>query len=106
MKRRREEHQTLDVVQMQMGQEDVDRPFRAAQRQAEVADPRSRIEDQLAAPRERLDCRRALEDEGYETLEEGFDTWCLVTSPEDRLTRSWKGLRPGAPALSVHEETA
>jgi FkbM family methyltransferase len=58
------------------------------------------------APSERRTCRTALEEAGYETMEEGFDTWCLITSPEDRLTRVWRGLRPGAPALSVHEETA
>jgi FkbM family methyltransferase len=54
------------------------------------------------APPERLACRTALEERGYETLEEGFDTWCLVTSPEDCLTRAWRGLCAGAPALWVH----
>jgi FkbM family methyltransferase len=55
-------------------------------------------------PHERVACRTALEVTGYETIEEGFDTWCLIASPEDRLTRAWRGLRPGVRALSVHEE--
>lgn len=55
-------------------------------------------------PDERVACRTALQGWGYETMEEGFDTWCLVTSFDDRLTRTWRGLHPGVPAASVHEE--
>lgn len=55
-------------------------------------------------PDERRGCRTALQARGYETMEEGFDTWCLVTSSDDRVTRAWRGLRPAVPALSVHEE--
>ena len=55
-------------------------------------------------PDDRSACRSALEYHGYETMEEGFDTWCLIASPDDDLTRLWRRLRPGVRGLSVHEE--
>ena len=55
-------------------------------------------------PDERVRCRTALEHRGYETMEEGFDTWCLDTSADDRVTQAWRDLRPGVPAVSVHVE--
>jgi len=54
----------------------------------------------------RRTCRAALEDAGYETMEEGFDTWCLITAPEDSVTLAWRRLRPGVRGLSVLEEKA
>ena len=53
---------------------------------------------------ERVACRRALEEAGYETMEEGFDTWCLVAAPHDGLSRAWRALSPGVPGVSIHEE--
>jgi len=37
-------------------------------------------------------------------MEEGFDTWCLDAEPDDRLTAFWRGLEPGVPGTSVHDE--
>ena len=48
--------------------------------------------------------RDYLERHGYETMEEGFDTWCLRADADQRLTRAWRRLRPRIPALSVHDE--
>lgn len=53
---------------------------------------------------DRAQVRELLEDHGYASLEEGFDTWCLHTGPRDRLTRRFMSLRPGIPAASVHED--
>ncbi len=39
---------------------------------------------------------------GYETLEEGFDTFCLDPIDDD-LTRLWRGLRPAVGGVSVHD---
>jgi hypothetical protein len=41
---------------------------------------------------------------GYETFEEGFDTFCLVAGEGDRLDRRWKNLKPGIPGLYVEDE--
>lgn len=50
----------------------------------------------LTAPlRER--CRAIMRDLGYELMEESFDTWCFDATIDDRLTRTWRGLRPAAP---------
>lgn len=38
---------------------------------------------------------------GYETLSERRDTWCLDVSVDDRLTRTWRGLRPAVPADTI-----
>ncbi len=51
--RGREEHQTLDVVEMQMGEQDVDRLLDTGQREPEVADARAGVKDQRAAVRQR-----------------------------------------------------
>ena len=45
-----------------------------------------------------------LRDEGYETLEEGFDTFCLDARIDDGLTRRWRRLRPAVPGISVHDQ--
>jgi FkbM family methyltransferase len=55
------------------------------------------------SPRDREACRAHVERQGYETMEEGFDTWCLDTRVDDRLTRAWRRIRPAIPALSVHD---
>jgi FkbM family methyltransferase len=49
-------------------------------------------------------CARHVRDQGYETMEEGFDTWCLDTGPDDRLTAEWRGLRPAVPGVSALDE--
>jgi FkbM family methyltransferase len=56
------------------------------------------------APEDRRSCRALLEDAGYETLEEGFDTFCLLPRDGDRLDRRWRGLEPGVAGVSVHDE--
>ena len=48
--------------------------------------------------------REHLRQVGYETMEEGFDTFCLDTRPEDQLTGAWRQLRPGVRAVFAHEE--
>lgn len=55
-------------------------------------------------PIQRRDSRRRLEDAGWQTMEEGFDTWCLLTEPDDRMTRMWRGLRPGVPGAYAEDE--
>jgi FkbM family methyltransferase len=49
---------------------------------------------------EREACLGLVRDHGYETLEEGLDTWCLLTDVDDSVTARWRRLRPGLPALS------
>lgn len=53
-------------------------------------------------PQEREQCRSGLEWAGYETLEEGFDTWC-VDPARDRLTRLIRRASPPVDGLSVHD---
>src|SRR5947209_13146107 len=48
-KRRGEEHQALDVVEMAVGEEDVQRVTDVADREPEVADARAGVEDEHAA---------------------------------------------------------
>ncbi len=55
---------------------------------------------------ERMACRAAMERRGYATMEEGFDTWCLERTVEDRLARAWRRARPAVPGVSVHDELA
>lgn len=56
------------------------------------------------APRERAECRAYLESSGFETKEEGFDTFALRTDPDDGLTQRWRGLRPAVAGVSAHEK--
>jgi len=61
------------------------------------------------APQDRAACREHLHGVGYETMEEGFDTFCLATgAPElsDRVLRLWRRLRPAVAGVSVHDEAA
>lgn len=53
---------------------------------------------------DRSDCRAHLEQNGYETMEEGFDTFCLDTRDDDRLTRAWRRLRPAVAGVSAEDE--
>jgi FkbM family methyltransferase len=55
-------------------------------------------------PADRARTQSRLEQLGYEIKEEGFDTWCLVPVPEDRLTALFRALRPGLAPASVHED--
>ena len=56
--RRGEEHQALDVIEMEMRKQDVDRLVHPREREAEVADARAGVEDQRAPVRQRqLDAR-------------------------------------------------
>ena len=48
-------------------------------------------------------CGEHLEAQGYETMAEGFDTFCLDPSPEDPLTAAWRRLEPAVPAVSAHD---
>ncbi len=45
-------------------------------------------------PTDRAECRNHLAAHGYETMEEGFDTLCLDTAPDDALTETWRNLSP------------
>lgn len=56
------------------------------------------------APEEQAACVAYLRGAGYETMEEGFDTFCLDAAPDDSLTRAWRRLRPGVRAVYAHEE--
>lgn len=51
----------------------------------------------------RRDCRAHLERLGYETMEEGFDTFCLRPGPGELLTRTWRRLRPAVPGVSADQ---
>jgi FkbM family methyltransferase len=53
---------------------------------------------------DRAATRARVEEAGWETMEEGFDTWCLDPRPGDRLTAFWRELEPGVPGSSVHDE--
>jgi FkbM family methyltransferase len=54
-------------------------------------------------PADRRSCREYVEAAGYETVEEGFDTWCLDTAPTDALTKAWRRLSPALPGLSASD---
>jgi FkbM family methyltransferase len=41
---------------------------------------------------------------GYETMPEGFDTWCLRPDADERLTRRWRRLRPALGRLTADAE--
>ena len=43
---------------------------------------------------------------GYETLEEGFDTFCLRTDIDDALTELWRGAEPAVPGVAKSDEGA
>lgn len=53
---------------------------------------------------EREACRAHLAAAGYETLAEGFDTFCLDTRPDDALTRRWRQLEPAVAPVAASDE--
>ncbi len=54
-------------------------------------------------PADRQDCRAHLRELGFETMEEGFDTFCLDASVPDGLTRTWRSLRPAVAGVSAQD---
>jgi FkbM family methyltransferase len=52
---------------------------------------------------ERQRCRHSLEEAGYLTMEEGFDTFCVDTAPDDGLTRCALSARPAVPGVSAYD---
>jgi FkbM family methyltransferase len=54
----------------------------------------------------RAAARAHLERLGYETMEEGFDTFCLDARTDDSLTRVWRGLRPAVAGVYAEQEVA
>jgi FkbM family methyltransferase len=54
-------------------------------------------------PGDRADALARFAELGYETLEEGLDTFCLDPVDDD-LTRRWRRLRPAVAGVSVHDE--
>jgi FkbM family methyltransferase len=57
-------------------------------------------------PAQRDACRRRVHSAGYETLAEGFNTWCFDPRAAPELAGVWRGLEPGVPALTVAEDRA
>lgn len=55
-------------------------------------------------PRDRAACRGRVEDAGYLTMEEGFDTFCVHGDAEPALVSAWRTLRPAAPGVSKYDE--
>lgn len=55
------------------------------------------------SPEDRAACRALLEAAGYATLEEGFDTFCLMPGDGDALDRAWAAARPGVPGVARYE---
>ncbi len=51
----------------------------------------------------RAACRSHLEQQGYELMEEGFDTFALRTGEDDTLARVWSRLEPAVAGVSAHE---
>jgi len=55
-------------------------------------------------PAQRDACRDYIRGFDYELLEEGFDTFCLLTTPDDSLTRCFRRLAPAVPAVTKLDE--
>jgi FkbM family methyltransferase len=55
---------------------------------------------------DRATARSHMERHGYQTMEEGFDTFCLDTRVEDELTRAWCRLTPAVSGVAAYEEAA
>jgi len=53
---------------------------------------------------DRAECRAYVEAAGYETMEEGFDTFCLDTASGDGLTEAWRRLSPAVAGVSAADE--
>jgi FkbM family methyltransferase len=54
---------------------------------------------------ERAECRAYLERHGFETREEGFNTWCLHPRAGDELCRTWRRLRWRMPGMSAEHRS-
>jgi FkbM family methyltransferase len=48
---------------------------------------------------ERRECELRVAEHGYQTMAEGFNTWCLHEAPDDELARVWRRVEPAIPAL-------
>jgi FkbM family methyltransferase len=57
------------------------------------------------SPDERSACSSHLVDLGYQTMEEGFDTFCLEPR-DDGLTKAWQKMRPAVAGVSAHDSRA
>jgi FkbM family methyltransferase len=57
------------------------------------------------APAERAECRAHLEQRGYRTREEQFNTWCLHSQAGKRLHRGWRRLAWRVPGVSRSESS-
>jgi FkbM family methyltransferase len=55
---------------------------------------------------DRLAAAEHLERLGYETMEEGFDTFCLDARKVDAVTHLWRGLRPAVGGVAAYEQVA
>ena len=55
------------------------------------------------SPPDRARCRAHLEQRGYRTREEQFNTWCLHSGAGKELHRGWRRLRWRMPGVSVHD---
>jgi FkbM family methyltransferase len=67
--------------------------------------PRMVVFEHYHLPAEtRARARTHLGDLGWETMEEGFDTFCLRADPDDALARQWRRVTPGVPGLYAEDE--
>ena len=55
-------------------------------------------------PRERLATAAHLRESGYETMEEGFDTFCVEREVRGSLRAAWETARPAVAGVSKHDE--
>lgn len=53
---------------------------------------------------ERIASRAYVQSLGYETMIEGFDTWCLRADLDAELTAQWRKLKPAAPEHAAEDE--
>lgn len=58
------------------------------------------------SPSDRSAAAAHLRAHGYETMEEGFDTFCLDTSRVDAVTGIWRRLRPAVAGVAAYEAAA
>lgn len=56
------------------------------------------------SPNDRREALTAMDEAGYSTMEEHFDTFCLRRDAHPALLRLWSRLRPAVPGVSVHDE--
>jgi FkbM family methyltransferase len=69
--------------------------------------PRLLVFEHYHLPAERLaECERRLGEAGYETLAEGFNTWCLDPAAAPELAATWRDLEPAIPAATAAEDRA